>query len=84
MAGVAGVLGPSACGRGGQDFQGLRHRLPFACSLVAAFGSGVCFSLVSGIGKPGAAPGSGSANPLMAAFSTGVVFALFQGAFYKV
>ncbi|KAK2079166.1 hypothetical protein QBZ16_002857 [Prototheca wickerhamii] len=53
-------------------------------SLVAAFGSGVCFSLVSGIGKPGAAPGSGSANPLMAAFSTGVVFALFQGAFYKI
>lgn len=51
---------------------------------MAAFGSGVCFSLVSGIGKPGAAPGSGSANPLMAAFSTGVVFALFQGAFYKV
>lgn len=52
--------------------------------LVSAFGSGVCFSLVSGMGKPGAQPGSGTANPLMAAFSAGVVFALFQGAFYKV
>lgn len=53
-------------------------------SLVAAFGSGACFSLISGLGKPGGGPGTGSANPLMAAFSTGVVFALFQGAFFKV
>lgn len=59
------------------------HTLPFP-SLVSAFGSGVCFSLVSGMGKPGAQPGSGTANPMMAAFSAGVVFALFQGAFYKV
>lgn len=54
-------------------------------SLVAAFGSGACFSLVSGMGSnaSSAMPG-GTPNPLMGAFSAGVVFALFQGAFYKL
>lgn len=54
-------------------------------SLVAAFGSGACFSLVSGMGATAssAMPG-GTPNPLMGAFSAGVVFALFQGAFYKL
>lgn len=54
-------------------------------SLVAAFSSGACFSLVSGMGSGASAamPG-GTPNPLMGAFSAGVVFALFQGAFYKL
>lgn len=54
-------------------------------SLVAAFGSGACFSLVSGMGSNASAamPG-GTPNPIMGAFSAGVVFALFQGAFYKL
>jgi hypothetical protein len=53
-------------------------------SLVAAFGSGACFSLVSGMGSKPAIPGTTAPNPLMGAFSAGVVFALFQGAFYKL
>lgn len=53
-------------------------------SLVAAFGSGACFSLVSGMGSKPAIPGATAPNPLMGAFSAGVVFALFQGAFYKL
>ena len=53
-------------------------------SLVAAFGSGACFSLVSGMGSKPAIPGTSAPNPLMGAFSAGVVFALFQGAFYKL
>lgn len=54
-------------------------------SLVAAFGSGACFSLVSGMGSSASAavPG-GSPNPIIGAFSAGVFFALFQGAFYKL
>ena len=43
--------------------------------MVASFGSGAAFSLVSGVGGP---------NPIPNALSTGVVFALFQGAFYQV
>ncbi len=53
-------------------------------SLVAAFGSGACFSLVSGMGSQPTVPGTSTPNPLMGAFSAGVVFALFQGAFYKL
>lgn len=39
----------------------------------AAFGAGVCFSLVSGV-----------PNPLQSAFTTGVAFAGFNGLFYQV
>eukprot|EP00887_Chlorella_sp_A99_P003471 scaffold7.g3471.t1 len=56
-------------------------------SIVAAFGSGFCFSLVSGMGSkpaPGAMPGAPAPNALMGAFSAGVVFAIFQGGFYKL
>jgi len=63
-------------------------------TMVAAFGSGAAFSLVSGMGgaagaAAGAAAGTaaaaaGQANPLQAAFTTGCFFALFQGAFYKI
>ncbi len=51
-------------------------------SLAAAFASGACFSLVSGMGAAPAA--AGAANPLMGAVSAGVVFAAFQGAIYKL
>lgn len=44
--------------------------------MIAAFGSGVAFSLVSGMAS--------GKNPLQGAFTTGVFFALFQGAFHKV
>jgi len=44
-------------------------------NMVASFGSGAAFSLVSGVGGP---------NPIPNALSTGVVFALFQGAFYQI
>lgn len=44
--------------------------------MIAAFGSGVAFSLVSGM--------AGGGNPLQGAFTTGVFFAIFQGAFHKV
>lgn len=50
-------------------------------SLVAAFGSGAAFSLVS---APPAMAGVPPTNPLQAAFTTGVVFALFQGALFKL
>ncbi len=43
--------------------------------MIAAFGSGVAFSLVSGM--------AGGGNPLQGAFTTGMFFALFQGAFHK-
>lgn len=43
-------------------------------SMAAGFGSGLAFSLVSGVNGP---------NPAANALSTGVVFALFNGAFYK-
>jgi hypothetical protein len=42
-------------------------------SMGAAFGAGVCFSLVSGV-----------PNPLQAAFTTGVAFAGFNGLFYQI
>lgn len=62
-------------------------------TMVAAFGSGAAFSLVSGMGASQAAAGAaagtaaaaaGTANPLQAVFTTGCFFALFQGAFYKI
>jgi len=42
-------------------------------SMGAAFGAGVCFSLVSGV-----------PNPLQSAFTTGAAFAGFNGLFYQV
>lgn len=45
------------------------------CRMIAGFGSGAAFSLVSGMTQ---------GNPLMGAFSTGTLFALLQGAFYQV
>lgn len=45
-------------------------------AMGAAFGSGACFSLISGM--------SGGTNPVMSAFSTGVLFALLQGGLYKL
>lgn len=54
-------------------------------SLVAAFGSGFCFSLVSGVGSNSTnAMGGAPGNPLMAAASAGAAFAVFQGLFYKL
>jgi hypothetical protein len=63
-----------------------KRNLKHKCSLVAAFGSGACFSLVSGVGNSAASvTASGApANPFMAAISTGVAFAVFQGLFYKL
>ena len=50
----------------------LRH----ACDrMIAAFGSGAAFSLVSGMA---------GTDPVMGAFSTGVVFALLQGGLFQV
>lgn len=48
---------------------------PPACldSMGAAFGAGVCFSLVSGV-----------PNPLQSAFTTGAAFAGFNGLFYQI
>lgn len=43
--------------------------------MIAGFGSGAAFSLVSGMS---------GANPFMGAFSTGVLFAALQGGFYQV
>ncbi|CAI7784823.1 unnamed protein product, partial [Closterium sp. NIES-54] len=43
---------------------------------VAAFGSGVAFSVVSGVGGP-------AGNSVLNALSTGVGFAIFQGAFFQ-
>lgn len=45
------------------------------CRMIAGFGSGAAFSLVSGMTQ---------GNPSQGAFSTGVLFALLQGAFYQV
>lgn len=42
-------------------------------SMGAAFGAGICFSLVSGV-----------PNPLQSAFTTGVAFAGFNGLFYQI
>ena len=47
------------------------------CRMIAGFGSGAAFSLVSGMSGP-------TANPFMAAFTTGVLFAALQGGFYQV
>lgn len=43
--------------------------------MVAAFGSGVMFSLVSGMGGP---------NPATNVITSGVFFALIQGGLFKV
>ena len=43
--------------------------------MIAGFGSGAAFSLVSGMT---------TGNPFQTAFSTGVLFAVLQGAFYQV
>lgn len=43
--------------------------------MVAAFGSGALFSIVSGMGTP---------NPVANAITTGVAFAVFQGGFFMV
>lgn len=52
--------------RGVEDIQG---------SMAAAFGSGVIFSLVSGMGTP---------NPVASAITSGVGFAVFQGGFFMI
>ncbi|KAK9788577.1 hypothetical protein WJX73_007463 [Symbiochloris irregularis] len=44
-------------------------------TMVAGFGSGVCFSLVSGMAGP---------NALQGAFTSGVLMALAQAAFYQI
>lgn len=44
-------------------------------TMIAAFGSGAAFSVVSGMG---------GANATASAVTTGIVFALLQGGFYKV
>lgn len=43
--------------------------------MAAAFGSGVLFSIVSGMGTP---------NPVVNAITTGMAFAVFQGGFFIV
>jgi hypothetical protein len=45
------------------------------CSMVAAFGSGAMFSLVSGMGGP---------NQAANAVTSGLFFALVQGGLFKV
>lgn len=79
MTGVnAGIATACRKARGGvEDVYG---------TMIAAFGSGAAFSLVSGMGAAAgtAAAAAGTANPLQAAFTTGCFFALFQGAFYKI
>lgn len=52
--------------RGQEDIQG---------SMAAAFGSGVLFSIVSGMGTP---------NPAVNAITTGAAFAVFQGGFFMI
>ncbi|PUZ75890.1 hypothetical protein GQ55_1G246000 [Panicum hallii var. hallii] len=52
--------------RGQEDIQG---------SMVAAFGSGALFSIVSGMGTP---------NPVANAITTGAAFAVFQGGFFMI
>ena len=56
-------------------FRPPNEQLGAPCRMIAAFGSGTAFSLVSGMAGP---------QPLMGAFSTGVVFALLQGGLFKV
>uniref|UniRef100_A0A7S1SMT5 SAM domain-containing protein n=1 Tax=Tetraselmis chuii TaxID=63592 RepID=A0A7S1SMT5_9CHLO len=56
-------------------------------AMAASFGSGVCFSLVSGMGSkppPNMPPGQPAAGPLPTAIITGVTFALFNGLFYQI
>jgi hypothetical protein len=43
--------------------------------MVASFGSGALFSIVSGMGTP---------NPAVNAITTGIAFAAFQGGFFMV
>lgn len=52
-----------------------RHPIRIFYSMAAAFGSGVLFSLVSGMGTP---------NPVASAITSGVGFAVFQGGFFMV
>lgn len=47
--------------------------------MIASFGSGAAFALVSGLGNT---PQGG--GPITSAIVTGTMFALFQGAFYQV
>lgn len=47
----------------------------YHCSMVAAFGSGAMFSLVSGMGGP---------NQAANAVTSGLFFALVQGGLFKV
>ncbi|CAH9058674.1 unnamed protein product [Cuscuta epithymum] len=54
----------------------LRGKEDIESSMVAAFGSGVMFSLVSGV--------SGGQNPLVGALQNGFFFAVVQGALFKV
>ncbi|CAI5520795.1 unnamed protein product [Closterium sp. Naga37s-1] len=70
MTGVnAGITAAMKRARGGvEDLQ---------TSAVAAFGSGVAFSVVSGVGGP-------AGNSVLNALSTGVGFAIFQGAFFQL
>ncbi|KAK9075275.1 hypothetical protein SSX86_003597 [Deinandra increscens subsp. villosa] len=53
----------------------LRGKEDVETSMVAAFGSGVMFSLVSGMGGP---------NPAMNVITSGVFFALIQGGIFKI
>ncbi|CAI5933894.1 unnamed protein product [Closterium sp. NIES-65] len=70
MTGVnAGITAAMKRARGGvEDLQ---------TSAVAAFGSGIAFSVVSGVGGP-------AGNAVLNALSTGVGFAIFQGAFFQL
>lgn len=70
MTGVnAGITAGMKRARGGKE--------DLQTSATAAFGSGVAFSLVSGVG-------GGAGNPVMNAVSTGAAFAVFQGAFFQI
>ncbi|CAN1251288.1 Chloroplastic import inner membrane translocase subunit HP30-2 [Linum perenne] len=55
----------------------LRGKEDVQSSMVAAFGSGVLFTLVSGTG------GIGNPNPAVNALSSGVFFAAMQGGIYQ-
>ncbi|CAI5490319.1 unnamed protein product [Closterium sp. Naga37s-1] len=70
MTGVnAGITAAMKRARGGvEDLQ---------TSAVAAFGSGIAFSVVSGVGGP-------AGNAVLNALSTGAGFAIFQGAFFQL
>lgn len=68
MTGVnAGITAAMKRARGGVD--------DVQTNMAAAFGSGLAFSLVSGMGGP---------NPATNAVTTGIFFALIQGGIYKV